>query len=150
MALTFAVRLPAVIFFERQNITTCKTIGVLSCGFSVSKLLKNLQQALACLHPVDQPEKNIPDMIHFFLLPVPGVNISTSSPVPWYWWSQAGSNRRPPACKAGALPAELWPRFNLSIFRYAAPCFLSRSVMYLMYTPSLFRLTACLTKNGRR
>ena len=26
------------------------------------------------------------------------------------WWSQAGSNRRPPACHAGALPAELWPR----------------------------------------
>ena len=25
-------------------------------------------------------------------------------------WSQAGSNRRPPACKAGALPAELWPQ----------------------------------------
>jgi hypothetical protein len=24
-------------------------------------------------------------------------------------WSQSGSNRRPPACKAGALPAELWP-----------------------------------------
>ena len=38
-------------------------------------------------------------------------------PPPWgppvttpKWWSQAGSNRRPPACKAGALPAELWPR----------------------------------------
>ena len=29
----------------------------------------------------------------------------TSAP----WWSQSGSNRRPPACKAGALPAELWP-----------------------------------------
>jgi hypothetical protein len=27
-----------------------------------------------------------------------------------FWWSQPGSNRRPPACKAGALPAELWPR----------------------------------------
>ena len=26
------------------------------------------------------------------------------------WWSQGGSNSRPPACKAGALPAELWPR----------------------------------------
>jgi hypothetical protein len=26
------------------------------------------------------------------------------------WWSQTGSNRRPPACKAGALPTELWPR----------------------------------------
>jgi hypothetical protein len=24
-------------------------------------------------------------------------------------WSQAGSNRQPPACKAGALPVELWP-----------------------------------------
>ena len=26
-----------------------------------------------------------------------------------YWWSQTGSNRRPPECKSGALPAELWP-----------------------------------------
>src|SRR6186713_781081 len=26
------------------------------------------------------------------------------------WWSQTGSNRRPHACKARALPAELWPR----------------------------------------
>src|ERR1700709_1623928 len=26
------------------------------------------------------------------------------------WWSQAGSNRRPLACHATALPAELWPR----------------------------------------
>ena len=25
------------------------------------------------------------------------------------WWSLSGSNRRPPACKAGALPAELKP-----------------------------------------
>src|SRR6266478_1114604 len=25
------------------------------------------------------------------------------------WWSQAGSNRRPLACHASALPAELWP-----------------------------------------
>src|SRR5450755_2899694 len=27
------------------------------------------------------------------------------------WWSQTGSNRRPHACKARALPAELWPLF---------------------------------------
>ena len=26
------------------------------------------------------------------------------------WWRMTGSNRRPPACKAGALPAELNPR----------------------------------------
>ena len=28
------------------------------------------------------------------------------------WWSQTGSNRRPHACKARALPAELWPRLT--------------------------------------
>ena len=26
-----------------------------------------------------------------------------------WWWSQTGSNRRPHACKARALPTELWP-----------------------------------------
>src|SRR5437868_9185906 len=30
---------------------------------------------------------------------------------PEAWWSQTGSNRRPHACKARALPAELWPHF---------------------------------------
>src|SRR3954470_812993 len=30
------------------------------------------------------------------------------------WWRMTGSNRRPPACKAGALPAELIPQ-DLSI-----------------------------------
>ena len=29
-----------------------------------------------------------------------------------FWWSQSGSNRRPQACKASALPTELWPRFG--------------------------------------
>jgi hypothetical protein len=29
---------------------------------------------------------------------------------PGPWWSQTGSNRRPHACKARALPTELWPR----------------------------------------
>ena len=28
------------------------------------------------------------------------------------WWRMTGSNRRPPACKAGALPAELIPRIE--------------------------------------
>lgn len=28
------------------------------------------------------------------------------------WWRMTGSNRRPPACKAGALPAELIPRMT--------------------------------------
>jgi hypothetical protein len=33
------------------------------------------------------------------------------------WWSQTGSNRRPPACKAGALPAELWPLQGSTVSR---------------------------------
>ena len=28
------------------------------------------------------------------------------------WWSQTGSNRRPDACKAPALPTELWPHIK--------------------------------------
>ena len=36
-------------------------------------------------------------------------------------WSQPGSNRRPPACKAGALPTELWPRRRLSLTLGRAP-----------------------------
>jgi hypothetical protein len=35
------------------------------------------------------------------------------------WWSQTGSNRRPPACKAGALPTELWPRRRSRIRSHA-------------------------------
>jgi hypothetical protein len=33
------------------------------------------------------------------------------------WWSRSGSNRRHPACKAGALPAELRPRRVSPVFR---------------------------------
>src|SRR6185369_10966250 len=29
------------------------------------------------------------------------------------WWRMTGSNRRPPACKAGALPAELIPHLRM-------------------------------------
>ena len=31
--------------------------------------------------------------------------------LPGNWWSWSGSNRRPPECKSGALPAELQPLF---------------------------------------
>ena len=30
----------------------------------------------------------------------------------FFWWAMTGSNRRHPACKAGALPAELIALFN--------------------------------------
>ena len=35
-------------------------------------------------------------------------------PYPWLlWWRVPGSNRWPPACKAGALPAELTPHLGI-------------------------------------
>jgi hypothetical protein len=34
----------------------------------------------------------------------------TSPWIPAEKWSQPDSNRRPPPCKGGALPTELWPR----------------------------------------
>ena len=37
------------------------------------------------------------------------------------WWSQSGSNRRPHACKARALPAELWPLSQMLSNRSVSP-----------------------------
>ena len=48
------------------------------------------------------------------------------------WWSRSGSNRRPQACKARALPTELRPRFQIA----GAP---SRSLR----DPCTARLRAC-------
>ena len=48
--------------------------------------------------------------------PLSGVRSNQLSyrPVEADWWSWSGSNRRPPECKSGALPAELQPlRENL-------------------------------------
>ena len=36
------------------------------------------------------------------------------------WWSQTGSNRRPEACKATALPTELWPHLLERIMKQEA------------------------------
>ena len=38
------------------------------------------------------------------------------------WWSQTESNRRPQACKASALPTELWPRRNNRIIEVRTDC----------------------------
>ncbi len=56
------------------------------------------------------------------------------------WWSQGGSNSRPPACKAGALPAELWPPNKTAVRSIA---FLE-SVRVNAYCP----LHACLVGLG--
>ena len=38
------------------------------------------------------------------------------------WWSQTESNRRHPACKAGALPTELWPLLRVEHRRAVGDC----------------------------
>ena len=42
------------------------------------------------------------------------------------WWSQTDSNRRPTACKAVALPAELWPRKNVERPETSPPVCIAR------------------------
>src|SRR5450759_3481015 len=59
------------------------------------------------------------------------------------WWSQTGSNRRPHACKARALPAELWPLF---LKRSGRPVFALRA------SPGTLRfaLRGCATRSLRQ
>ena len=59
---------------------------------------------------------------------------ATRSPKGEAWWSQTGSNRRPHACKARALPAELWPRTRRRMpccarlrWRYGAAAFVQEA-----------------------
>ena len=61
------------------------------------------------------------------------------------WWSQTGSNRRPPACKAGALPIELQPRMilvGLDGFEPSTPALSRRCSNQLSYRPGVFTLVA--------
>jgi hypothetical protein len=57
------------------------------------------------------------------------------------WWSQTGSNRRPHACKARALPAELWPLFLRR--RPSSPKQASPGTLR-------FALRGCATRSRRR
>ena len=54
-----------------------------------------------------------------------------------YWWRMTGSNRRPPACKAGALPAELIPRGLVGLvgFEPTTPALSRRCSNRLSYRP---------------
>ncbi len=70
------------------------------------------------------------------------------------WWRMTGSNRRPPACKAGALPAELIPRdlfksvVGLAGFEPATPALSRRCSNRLSYRPTRF-LRALPLSNAR-
>ena len=55
------------------------------------------------------------------------------------WWDQQGSNLWPPACKAGALPAELWSHLIWSGWRGSNPhSWLGRPELYHWATPARY------------
>ena len=60
MALTYAVRLPGSYSQRLEYDLFARQLEYCLAAFQFSKLLKNLQQAFTCLHPVEQPEKNAP------------------------------------------------------------------------------------------
>ena len=75
--------------------------------FDLSKFLKNLHfrrlpKASALSDQVTLKQKELINHRWEFRFPI--ANQYTRK-----WWSQTVSNRRPPGCKPGALPAELWP-----------------------------------------
>jgi hypothetical protein len=58
------------------------------------------------------------------------------------WWSNGGSNSRPPACKAGALPTELLPRVMVGVGGLEPPTSIlsgsrSNQLSYTPKTPAL-------------
>jgi hypothetical protein len=68
------------------------------------------------------------------------------------WWSQTGSNRRPHACKARALPAELWPRNQKTNASREGRQILSARLRPMGFAghASLYALRGCATRSRRR
>jgi hypothetical protein len=70
---------------------------------------------------------------------------ATRSPKGEAWWSLSGSNRRPHACKARALPAELRPHDrNTNAMRRIV------ETMVLRHAPPFGLLHGCATRSRRR
>ncbi len=64
------------------------------------------------LHDVNHPQNPLPqgELSGPTKLFVPDIPMHAARHLSKRWWSQTGSNRRPHACKARALPTELWPQ----------------------------------------
>ena len=66
----------------------------------------NIEPSLELIEATIKPAKRNSPFADGLL---PAVVSAASASTPEIWWSRTGSNRRPPACKAGALPTELRP-----------------------------------------
>ena len=116
-----------IVLMQSQPVLTCDhpiramihTIITSLCFFQIvkervkpSSLIKDLTSS--AWDPIKQ---NQTLFVNPFALPVchhPHAISTTSTRCICVWWRMTGSNRRPPACKAGALPAELMPRTDKS------------------------------------
>ena len=95
---------------------------------------------LSKIDPAEAGKSEFAPIAALWLVGVPGVEPGTSSlsgtrsnqlsytpafcrsrRLTTLWWRQPGSNRRHPACKAGALPTELCPRGTSLSTRAQAP-----------------------------
>jgi hypothetical protein len=91
-----------------------------------------------------------PDGIEPSTSPLSGVRSSHLSYGPrccQHWWSWSGSNRRPPECKSGALPAELQPLLSSApLFQKALPSRCNRGQLDTgigdIKPPTAFRFTS--------
>ena len=89
---------------------TSKCIHIVVDPLKTSKLVQIVKEQCRNVRRSDTVQQNA-------LLTANTSHVSIQS-----WWSQTGSNRRPPACKAGALPAELWPlRKLVGLGRFELP-----------------------------
>lgn len=79
------------------------TSALSSFRFTISSYVSNFLKILSFIYQRHYPLHTASMTLHY-----------TQCLTPSSWWSQSGSNRRHPACKAGALPAELWPLLSSS------------------------------------
>ena len=96
-----------------------------SCVVEIS----GIEPLTSCLQGRRSPSWAKPPYFHITIFEVVGQNglepstsrlsVVCSSQLSYWpiWWRLAGSNRWPPACKAGALPAELNPRSLFHLLR---------------------------------
>ncbi len=100
--------------YSARQIFNCQRsmkFSVFSCQFSVNELLETDNCKLTTSFLVGLGRLELPTS------PLSGVRSNHLSYRPKLiqnWWSWSGSNRRPPECKSGALPAELQPPLNFS------------------------------------
>ena len=129
----FALIAPAFCVGNDESIQTQPkrlTTLIKSSSALPSELLKS--GTTSCLVPVAKDQARCRTRAQ----PIGGTSLL---PVMPGWWSWTGSNRRPPACKAGALPTELQPRYvnvvGLDGFEPSTPALSRRCSNQLSYKP---------------